>query len=277
VARAIHFHGERADKPFIPVNCTALPEDLLDDELFGHVRGATDDAPCSKRGLFEEAKGGTLFLDEIGDMSLGLQSKLLRAIQDREIRPVGGASAVKVDVRILSASNKDLEKEIAEGGFRSDLFYRLNVIPLHLPPLRERREDIPLLADAFLNKHASDSGRTFSREAMDLICAKPWRGNARELENLVERTLALSDSVEIGPDELPLVQGEATLVEDSADLMIRMAAQQRLSLRELEDRYLDEVLALTGGNKVQAAKILRIDRKTLYRRQERNQHVRAAS
>jgi DNA-binding NtrC family response regulator len=277
LARAIHFHGDRADKPFIPVSCAALPEELLESELFGHVRSGAASAHSSKRGLFEEARDGTIFLDEIGDMSLGLQSKLLRVIQDRKIKPVGGTRTTKVNMRILSATDKDLAKESAEGRFRSDLFHRLNVIPLHLPPLRERREDIAPLAEAFLRKHASASGRTFSREAMDLICARPWWGNARELENLVERTLTLSDSMEIGPDELPLGDGEATMVEDSADLMIRMAAQQRLSLRELEDRYLDEVLAMTGGNKVQAAKILCIDRKTLYRRQERNQHARAAS
>src|SRR5512134_1490713 len=155
VARTLHFHGSRVDKPFIPINCTAIPEGLLESELFGHVRGAFTGAHTSKRGLFEKANGGTLFLDEIGDMGLGLQSKLLRVLQDQEIRPVGGTQTVKVDVRIVTATNKDLEVEIASGRFREDLYYRLNVIPINIPPLRERVEDIPPLVDAFVRKHAA--------------------------------------------------------------------------------------------------------------------------
>jgi transcriptional regulator with GAF, ATPase, and Fis domain len=153
VARTLHFHGSRATRPFVPINCTALPEGLLESELFGHVRGAFTGAHASKKGLFEEAHGGTLFLDEIGDLGMALQGKLLRVLQDREVRPVGGNQPVRVDVRIVAATNKDLEKEIAEGRFREDLYYRLAVIPIHIPPLRERLEDIPALAEAFLTKH----------------------------------------------------------------------------------------------------------------------------
>jgi two-component system response regulator AtoC len=267
VARTLHYNGSRANKAFIPINCTAIPEGLLESELFGHVRGAFTGAHTSKRGLFEKADGGTLFLDEIGDMGLGLQSKLLRVLQDREIRPVGGTQSVKVDVRIITATNKDLEAELAAGRFREDLYYRLNVIPIHIPPLRERPEDIPPLVSYFLRRHAEGQQRTVSPEAMKLLCSCTWRGNARELENVIERALALSDAPEIGCRDLPL-QGEDAAVDHAEDLL-RSAAGQRMSLRELEDRYIDHILELTGGNKVRAARILEIDRKTLYRRAER--------
>jgi two-component system response regulator AtoC len=269
VARTIHYHGARADKPFVPVNCTAIPEGLLESELFGHVRGAFTGAHASKRGLFEVAHGGTIFLDEIGDMGLGLQSKLLRVLQDREIRPVGGNQPIQVDVRIIAATNKDLSLEMAEGRFREDLFYRLNVIPIHVPPLRERPEDIPPLVEAFLRKHGDGHPRRLSPTAMDRILAQPWKGNARELENAIERALALSDSEEIGPEELPLGASEGSAAASSSDVLVRSAAQRKMTLRELENLYIDEILSLTGGNKVQAARILGIDRKTLYRRAER--------
>jgi two-component system response regulator AtoC len=269
VARTIHYYGSRADKPFVPINCTAIPEGLLESELFGHVRGAFTGAHTSKRGLFEKANGGTLFLDEIGDMGLGLQSKLLRVLQDREIRPVGSTQSVKVDVRIISASNKDLTNEMEEGRFREDLYYRLNVIPVYIPPLRERPEDIPALVDAFLRKHSEDRRRSMSPAAMEQLMTRPWKGNARELENVIERALALSDRAELGVDDLPLSPTGATEETISGVSFLQGAARERLSLRALEERYIDEVLQLTGGNKVQAAKILGIDRKTLYRRAER--------
>jgi two-component system response regulator AtoC len=275
VARTLHYHGARADKPFIPINCTAIPEGLLESELFGHVRGAFTGAHTSKRGLFEKADGGTLFLDEIGDMGLGLQSKLLRVLQDREIRPVGGTQSVKVDVRIVTATNKDLEAELAAGRFREDLYYRLNVIPIHIPPLRERPEDIPPLVDFFVRKHADGRPRAVSPEAMRRLCTRPWRGNARELENVIERALALSEAAEIGPQDLPFSSGEE--IPDRAEELLRSAAEQRMSLRELEDRYVDHILDLTGGNKVRAARILGIDRKTLYRRAERRSAREAAA
>jgi DNA-binding NtrC family response regulator len=268
VARTLHYHGARADKPFLPINCTAIPEGLLESELFGHVRGAFTGAHTSKRGLFEKAEGGTLFLDEIGDLGLGLQSKLLRVLQDREIRPVGGTQSVKVDVRIVAATNKDLETELAAGRFREDLYYRLNVIPIHIPPLRERPEDIPPLVEFFLRRHADGRRVSVAPAAMQRLCAHPWRGNARELENAIERALALTDSEEIGPEDLP-VSGTGETDEVRADEVLSQAVQQRLSLRELEDRYVDQILDATRGNKVQAARILGIDRKTLYRRAER--------
>ena len=269
VARALHFTGARASKPFVPINCTALPEGLLESELFGHVRGAFTGAHASKKGLFEEANGGTLFLDEIGDMGLALQSKLLRVLQDREIRPVGGNQSIKVDVRIVAATNKDLRREVAEGRFREDLFYRLAVIPIHLPPLRERPEDIPVLAEAFLRKHDETSAHRLAPEAMERLLAQPLRGNARELENLIERALALAEDEEIDAASLPIAAEPGEAPATSPEATIRASAKRRLSLAELEELYIDEVLRSTGGNKVRAASILGIDRKTLYRRAER--------
>jgi len=276
VARTLHFHGARAEKPFIPINCTAIPEGLLESELFGHVRGAFTGAHTSKRGLFEKANGGTLFLDEIGDLGLGLQSKLLRVLQDQEIRPVGGTQTVKVDVRIVAATNKDLEHEIAAGRFREDLYYRLDVIPIYIPPLRERPEDIPALVDAFARKHSGAERRVVTQAAIERLKAQPWRGNARELENVIERALALTDAREIGPEHLPFACGAAVEEVDPAEGLLRSATEHRMTLRELEERYIDEILRVTGGNKVQAAKILGIDRKTLYRRAERSERELAA-
>ncbi len=269
VARTIHYHGTRADKPFVPVNCTAIPEGLLESEFFGHVRGAFTGAHTSKRGLFEAASGGTIFLDEIGDMGASLQSKLLRVLQDGEIRPVGGNHAVKVDVRVIAASNKDLEAAMQAEQFREDLFYRLSVIPIHIPPLRERPEDIPPLVDAFVRKHSDGERRSVSHAAMERLKTCRWRGNARELENVVERALTLSDSPEIGPAELPLEASGFTGPEDKAQRLLADAVSRHITLRELEELYTGEIMKCTGGNKVRAAKILGIDRKTLYRRAER--------
>jgi DNA-binding NtrC family response regulator len=277
VARTIHFSGARRTKPFVPINCTAIPEGLLESELFGHVRGAFTGAHTSKRGLFEEANGGTLFLDEIGDMGLGLQGKLLRVLQDREIRPVGGNHSVKVDVRIVAATNRDLHAEIEAGRFRRDLYYRLNVIPIHIPPLRERPEDIPLLAESFLRKHADGGPRRLSDAAMDRLKRGDWEGNARELENVIERAIALSEGSEIGPDVLPILP-DACSEQAEGESVLNRALERQLTLAELEDLYIDEVLKRTGGNKVQAARILGINRRTLYRRGERGRRPsRAAS
>jgi DNA-binding NtrC family response regulator len=270
VARTIHYHGSRSANPFIPINCTAIPEGLLESELFGHVRGAFTGAHTSKQGLFEKARGGTLFLDEIGDMGLGLQSKLLRVLQDREIRPVGSTQSTKIDVRIITATNKDLQKEMEEERFREDLFYRLNVIPIHIPPLRDRPEDLPLLVDEFVRKHSDGVRRHVSRAAMERLMQFPWKGNARELENVIERALALSSDDQIDLADLPGADLDGSGGRDAADEFPRSAAQRRLSLREVEDLYIEEVMRLTAGNKVQAAKILGIDRKTLYRRAERS-------
>ena len=270
VARTIHYHGSRASNPFIPINCTAIPEGLLESELFGHVRGAFTGAHTSKQGLFENAKGGTLFLDEIGDMGLGLQSKLLRVLQDREIRPVGSTQSTKIDVRIVAATNKNLQKEMEEERFREDLYYRLNVIPIHIPPLRERPEDLPPLVDAFVKKHSDGARRHLTQAAIQRLMEYPWKGNARELENVIERALALSSSEQIDVADLPMTDSDDTIGRDAADGFPRGIAQRRLSLREVEDLYIEEVMRLTGGNKVQAAKILGIDRKTLYRRADKS-------
>jgi len=269
VARTLHYYGSRAEKPFIPINCSAIPEGLLESELFGHVKGAFTGANTSKRGLFEEANGGTLFLDEIGDMGQGLQSKLLRVLQDRVVRPVGGTEAVAVDVRIVAATNQELQGQIEKGTFREDLYYRLNVIPIHIPPLRERPEDIPALVDAFVKKHSEGKRRTVSPAAVQKLKSWPWKGNARELENVIERSLALFDSPEIGVDDLPAGPSADVGNGDSAVAFLRSAAERRLNLRDVEALYIDEIMKLTNGNKVHASKILGVDRKTLYRRMER--------
>ncbi len=269
VARTLHFSGTRKDKPFIPINCTAMPEGLLESELFGHVRGAFTGAHATKKGLFEEANGGTLFLDEIGDMPIGLQGKLLRVVQDGQVRPVGGTRSVGVDVRLITATNSDLNAKIEAGEFRQDLFYRLNVIPIHISPLRERVEDIPALADAFLRKHSGTEVRTLAADALERLKRMPWEGNARELENAIERALVLSPDQELhasdfpGPDahkDLEPIDSEAALLDDALD--------QGLTLRQLGDLYVERVLARTGGNKMRAARALGINRRTLYRRGE---------
>jgi DNA-binding NtrC family response regulator len=269
VARTIHYHGARAEQPFVPINCTAIPEGLLESELFGHVKGAFTGAHASKRGLFEKANTGTLFLDEIGDMGLALQGKLLRVLQDREIRPVGGNTAVGIDVRIIAATNRDLEWEMADGRFREDLFYRLNVIPIHVPPLRERPEDIPPLVRAFARRHSEGEPRAFSDASVRRLQTCPWRGNGRELENAVERALALSDADPIEVADLHLGAADPAESGGGLGLSLAGAAELGLTIDELTDHYIDLVLERVGDNKVQAARVLGIDRKTLYRRAER--------
>jgi DNA-binding NtrC family response regulator len=273
VARTLHHHGRRAQKSFLPINCTAIPEGLLESELFGHVRGAFTGAIATKRGLFERADGGTLFLDEIGDMGAGLQAKLLRVLQDHEVRPVGSTQAVKVDVRVIAATNRNLDVEMEAGRFREDLYYRLNVIPIHLPPLRERPEDVPSLVEAFVRKHSGDRARRFSRDAIARLQSQVWRGNARELENVVERTLALSDADLLNVSDLPLDSISDEPIADPRDpnsgglvQALADAARNGLTLRALEDLYIEQMLAVTGGKKGEAARMLGIDRKTLYRR-----------
>ena len=268
IARTIHFHGSRGEAPFVPINCTAIPEGLLESELFGHVRGAFTGAHTRKQGLFEKADGGTLFLDEIGDMGLSIQSKLLRVLQDREIRPVGGTQSTHVDVRIIAATNQDLEKEMRESRFREDLFYRLNVIPIHVPPLRERPEDIPALAETFLQRHGDGATYKLTPEALRSLAGQPWRGNGRELENVIERAVALVDGDEITPADLPQSNG-ADPSDRSTSAFLRASAERQLTLREVEEFYIEEILRRQNGNKVRSARILGIDRKTLYRRAER--------
>ncbi len=270
VARTIHYSGNRAEQPFVPINCTAIPEGLLESELFGHVRGAFTGAHTTKQGLFEQADGGTLFLDEIGDMSLALQGKLLRVLQDREVRAVGGTQITKVDLRIIAATNRILVTEMEAENFREDLYYRLNVIPIYIPPLRERPQDVPPLAKAFVAKHSPDHPRTISSSGIRYLAAFPWKGNARELENVIERALALSDATVIDVEDLRLDPAVCEGRDSSPAALTYAAAENRLTLRELEDRYIEEVMRITDGNKVHAAKILGIDRKTLYRRAERD-------
>jgi DNA-binding NtrC family response regulator len=269
VARTIHFTGVRSAKPFVPINCTAMPEGLLESELFGHVKGAFTGAHANKRGLFEEADGGTLFLDEIGDMPLALQSKMLRVLQDREIRPVGGTRAVKVDVRIIAATNKDLHHEIEKGGFRKDLYYRLNVIPLRIPPLRDRPEDIPLLAEAFLRRHAPERALRISESAMDRLVRYRWEGNGRELENAIERALVLCSGAEIEAGDFALETEVSPAAASFEENLLAEAFRKRMTVRELTDLYIDRVLAECRGSKMEAARVLGLNRRTLYRRDER--------
>jgi DNA-binding NtrC family response regulator len=271
VARTIHVTGSRKDKPFLPINCSAMPEGLLESELFGHVRGAFTGAHTTKRGLFEAAQGGTLFLDEIGDMPLALQSKLLHVLQNREIRPVGGNASVPVDVRIIAATNQDLHRLIDQGAFRQDLFYRLNVIPIEIPPLRERREDIPVLAQAFLRRHAGDDRYRFSEAAIRKLMSASWPGNARELENCIERALALCESNEIRASDVLPSSEEETRGRDGSlhEQLVRKALEARLSLKDLSEAYIEAALEAANGRKSVAAKLLDVNRRTLYRREER--------
>jgi DNA-binding NtrC family response regulator len=269
VARTIHFTGNRAREAFVPINCTAMPEGLLESELFGHVRGAFTGAHSNKKGLFETASGGTLFLDEIGDMSPPLQGKLLRVLQDQEIRPVGGTQSIKVDVRLIAATNRNLRAEIEAGHFREDLYYRLNVIPLHIPPLRERPDDIPPLARAFVERQSGDRSHHLSEKAMQKLQRAPWPGNARELENCIERSVALADGREIQADDILISEDAQSVGGSLEDSVRKLAREQRLTLQELGDRYVEEVLQSVGGRKSEAARILGVNRRTLYRREER--------
>jgi two-component system, NtrC family, response regulator AtoC len=259
VARAIHAASARASGPFVPVDCGAIAEGVLESELFGHARGAFTGAQAARRGLFEEASGGTLFLDEIGDVGPGLQARLLRALQEGEIRPVGANEAVAVDVRVVAATNKDLTHAVKEGRFREDLYYRLNVVPIRIPPLRDRREDVPLLAEHFVAKHGRPEA-AITPAARDLLVAHGWPGNVRELENVVARALALNPSGMIVPEDLPDAIRRA-----GAPAVPLPGTADRPTLAEVEQRYAAQVLAEQGGNKTRAAEVLGIDRKTLYR------------
>jgi DNA-binding NtrC family response regulator len=269
VAQTIHFSGARAEKPFVPINCTAMPEGLLESELFGHVRGAFTGAHRAKKGLFEEAEGGTLFLDEIADMSPALQGKLLRVLQDHEIRPVGGNDSVAVDVRVIAATNRDLRAEIESGSFREDLFYRLNVIPIHLPPLRERPDDIPPLAQAFAERRSGHTPRMISEAAMQKLQNAPWPGNARELENCIERSLVVAEGPEIQARDIVISDEPMSGDESLESSIVRLAQERRVTLHDLGEHYVDAVLQVTGGRKSEAARILGINRRTLYRREDR--------
>jgi two-component system response regulator PilR (NtrC family) len=262
IAREIHYSSRRAQGPFVSINCGAIPRDLLESNLFGHIKGSFTGAVRDSAGLFQVAEGGTFFLDEVGEMPLATQVKLLRALQEREIIPVGGTQPIKIDCRLVAATNAELEKEVAEGRFRADLYYRLNVIPIKLPPLRLRRDDIPLLVDHFLKRHAQDQPpKQVSKEALELLMKYDWPGNVRELENVMERSLVLDEGGVIGPDDLEerIRFGHShrgSLVIDSPTL----------TLEELEKEYILKVLNHTRWQKKRASEILGINPSTLYRK-----------
>jgi two-component system response regulator HydG len=266
VARALHEGSPRRDAPFVAVNCTTLPESLLESELFGHTRGAFSGATAPRRGLFVQADGGALLLDEIGDMPAPLQAKLLRILQDGEVRPVGSDTIRRVDVRIMAATNQDLEARVSSGQFRRDLFFRLNVVCVEVPPLRRRREDIPALLEHFLARarHRNRAARAlrFSPDAAARLAAHAWPGNVRELENVVERLVLLAPGEEIGLSDLerfaPGLASEPSPLETMAEKM--------MSLREMEDAYIAWVVARCGGNKTRAAEVLGVDVSTIHRR-----------
>jgi two-component system response regulator AtoC len=265
VAHTVHELSARAGKPFIAVNCGAIPETLIESELFGHARGAFTGADSEKLGLFREADGGTLFLDEIGELPTATQVKLLRVLQEEEVQPIGESKAVPVDVRILAATARDLEAEIAAGRFRSDLFYRLNVVGIHIPPLRERREDIPVLADYLLGALSQRVGKPMDpigTEVMAALASHPWPGNVRELENTIERALILAPGRELSRDLLPFSQASLAPHSHSDDEPGEDLSIKRRS-RALEERLIRLALEETGGNRTRAARILEISPRAL--------------
>jgi len=267
IARYVHEMSPRADGPFFSINCGALPESLLESELFGHVRGSFTGAVRDREGLFAAAKGGTFFLDEIGETTPATQVKLLRVLQEREVIPVGGTEAVPVDVRLIAATNRDLEEEIRGGRFRTDLFYRLNVIAIHLPPLSSRRDDIPLLAEAFLKRMAADrkeEPKSLASEALDAILAYEWPGNVRELENALERASTLTKGAEIPASALPV-----RVTERRAEPLVAERVHPNPTLDVIERAYITWVLQAEAGNKTRAAEVLGIDPSTLYRKLSR--------
>ncbi|MBA3451793.1 MAG: sigma-54-dependent Fis family transcriptional regulator, partial [Deltaproteobacteria bacterium] len=269
VARALHTEGSRAKMPFVAINCGAIPDELMESELFGHKRGAFTGAIADKRGLFQEADGGTLFLDEIGELSLSLQVKLLRALQERMVKPVGSTEEREVDVRVVAATNRDLDAEVARGAFRADLYYRLNVIQLWIPPLRHRREDIPLLAEHFLRQFAAEHGRTaqLTVEAMRKLEAHDFPGNVRELENMIERALAMSSSPVIGVTDLPQLRVSkppevpSEIPPEGIDLDSLVSEYERV--------WVVRALERTGGVRKKAAALLGISFRSLRYRLEK--------
>jgi two-component system response regulator HydG len=267
VSRYIHELSERSDGPFFSINCGALPESLLESELFGHVKGSFTGAVRDKQGMFMAARGGTFFLDEIAEMAPATQVKLLRVLQEREALPVGGTEPIPVDVRVIAATNRDLDEEIRRGTFRSDLYYRLNVITLFLPPLRDRRDDILLLADAFLERIAKEREievKRLTNEAVEAIMAYDWPGNVRELENALEHAAVLSPGTDLDPTVLP-----ARVLEPKAQPLIGERAPVNPTLEVIEQAYINWVLDAEGGNKSRAAEVLGIDPSTLYRKLSR--------
>jgi len=264
IARYIHGLSPRSEGPFVSINCGALPESLLESELFGHVKGSFTGAVRDNEGLFAAARGGTFFLDEVGETTPGIQVKLLRVLQEREVIPVGGTEPVPVDVRLIAATNRDLDEEIRAGRFRTDLFYRLNVIAIHLPPLRVRRDDIALLAEAFLHRVASErkeEPKLLASDALDAILSYDWPGNVRELENALERAVTLTPGREIGAPTLP-----QRVTERRAEPLVAERIHPNPTLDVVERAYIHWVLQAEAGNKTRAAEVLGIDPSTLYRK-----------
>lgn len=268
IARAIHFHSPREKEPLIVVSCAALPETLLESELFGHVKGAFTGAHRDRRGRFELADGGTIFLDEVGAMSLNLQAKLLRVLQEKEFERVGGTGSIPVDVRIIAATNQDLKKAIEEGTFREDLYYRLNVVPIHLPPLRERKDDIPLLAYHFLRRYSQELRKNIKEvtpEALELMVNYDWPGNIRELENAIERAIVLGTGERLPADALPLPLANESAIKKIDDNLSYQEAKKEI-LQSFEKRFFSKVLSKARGNVSQAARLAQLDRKNLYQK-----------
>jgi DNA-binding NtrC family response regulator len=262
VAKAIHYHSPRADRSFVPFNCGAIPETLVESELFGHTKGAFTGAIQAKRGLFEEADGGTIFLDEIATLPAAAQVKLLRVLQEKEVMMVGSTERIRIDVRVIAATNENLEVKMKEGRFRDDLFYRLQVFPISLPDLKDRQEDIPLLANHFLEvytKATQKQIRAISREAMNFLIEYHWPGNVRELENVIERAVIMSDQESLTPRDLP------DYLREEFSNLVKKGLKARKSLDEIKEEYISEILKETGGNKKAAADILKVNPRTLYR------------
>jgi two-component system response regulator HydG len=274
IANAIHFNSNRRNAPFVKINCAALTETLLESELFGHEKGAFTGADKRREGKFVQADGGSIFLDEVSEMSPAMQVKLLRVLQERELTRVGGQDVIKIDVRLIAASNKDLKKEIREGRFREDLFYRLNVVTLDVPPLRERPEDIPLLAQAFLKTYAESNSKTirgFTPQAMKKLVGYPWPGNVRELMNTVERAVVLSRTDTVGEDDLIFTMADQTTSYDGSlqNMKHPVVGEENLSLEKVEKQKILEALESCRGNKSEAARRLGITRKTLRKKLEK--------
>ena len=264
VAKAIHYNGVRKEGRFIALNCAAIPETLLESELFGYKKGAFTDAKSDKKGLIFEASEGTLFLDEITEMPSTLQAKLLRVIEEKEVRPLGDTTSYPIDVRIISTSNRDIGTSVQQGRFREDLYYRLKVIDIELPPLRERREDIPILVQHFIHKFGKELKRSvsgISEGALKILVSYSWPGNVRELENIIQRAITMSQHEVILPDDLP-----ASIIQKTDEKLFEKAMEEKFTLDQLEKEYVKRVLIETGGNKSKAAEILGLDRKTLYRK-----------
>ncbi len=274
VAKAIHYHSRRSERPLVTVNCGAIPEELLESELFGHIKGSFTGAVATRIGRFEMADQGTIFLDEIGDMSLKLQVKLLRVLQERKIDPVGSSRTVEVDVRIIAATNRNLEEAVAQGLFREDLYYRLNVIPIHIPPLRDRKEDIPLLIDHFLTRFAEENQRPkpqVSPEAMNALINYRWPGNVRELENFVERLIILMREEEIGLKNLPPHLNSGAVSQPTLFQIPEGGIDFKRLVNDFENRLILQALEKTRWNKNQAANLLNLNRTTLVEKIKKRQ------